>query len=99
MHTRCPSYLHSTSLLQRAFSEEVKVKIFNQWPQGFYGQISIDLEDEVEDGWQITLKFLKPIKELLAWNANVDVTSADEMVYILKNGFWNKKLKAKRFKF
>ena len=33
--------------------------------------MSIDLEDEVEDGWQITLKFSKPIKELLAWNANV----------------------------
>ena len=99
VHTRCPSYLHSTSLLQRAFSEEVKVKIFNQWPQGFYGQISIDLEDEVEDGWQITLKFSKPIKELLAWNANVDATSNDKMVCILKNRFWNKKLKAKRLKF
>ena len=63
------------------------MKIFNQWPQGFYGQISIDLEDEVEDGWQITLKFSKPIKELLAWNANVDATSDDKMVYILKNRF------------
>ena len=94
---------HSLSSLSPFYfftpSEEVKVKIFNQWPQGFYGQISIDLEDEVEDGWQITLKFSKPIKELLSWNANVDVTSADEMVYILKNGFWNKKLKAKRLKF
>lgn len=84
---------------QRAFSEEVQVTIFNQWPSGFYGQISIDLEDEVEDGWQVTLTFSKPIKKLLAWNANVDSTSGDKMVYILKNRFWNKKLEAKLLKF
>ena len=84
---------------QRAYSEEVKVTIFNQWPRGFYGQISIDLEDKVEDGWQVTLKFSKPIKKLLAWNANVDATSDDKMVYILKNRFWNKELKAELLKF
>ena len=41
----------------RVHSEDAEVTIFNQWPRGFYGEISIALEDDVEDGWQLTVSF------------------------------------------
>lgn len=34
----------------RVHCEDAEVTIFNQWPRGFYGEISIALEDDVEDG-------------------------------------------------
>lgn len=77
--------LHS----HRAVTEDAEVEIFNQWPRGFYGRISVDLEGEVEDGWQVTVTFSKPVKKLRAWNAKVDSVSDDKKVYILKNRFWN----------
>ena len=80
----------------RVHSEDAEVTIFNQWPKGFYGEISIALEDDVEDGWQLTVSFSKPVKRLSVWNAKVDSISDDKKQYILKNRFWNKKLKAER---
>ena len=80
--------------LHRAISEDAQVRIFNEWPRGFYGRISIDLEDEVEDGWQVTETFSKPVACLVAWNAKVDSVSDDKKVYVLKNRFWNAHLEA-----
>ena len=80
----------------RVQSEEAAVKIFNHWPRGFYGRVAIDLEEDVEDGWQVTLTFSKPVKKVIAWNAAVDTVSDDHTVYVLKNRFWNAKLKAGR---
>lgn len=80
----------------RVHSEDAEVTIFNQWPRGFYGEISIALEDDVVDGWQLTVSFSKPVKRLSVWNAKVDSISDDKKQYILKNRFWNKKLKAER---
>lgn len=82
--------------LHRAISEDAQVRIFNQWPRGFYGRISIDLEDEVDDGWQVTVTFSKPVARLVAWNAKVDSVSDDKKVYVLKNRFWNADLEAGR---
>ena len=82
--------LHS----QRALSEDVKAEIFNQWPRGFYGRLSIELEDDVEDGWQVTVTFSKPVARLEVWNAEVDSVSDDKKIYVLKNKFWNAQLEA-----
>ena len=82
--------------LHRALSEEAEVRIFNQWPRGFYGRISITLEDEVEDGWQVTVTFSKPVARLDVWNAEVESVSDDKKVYLLKNKFWNARLPAGR---
>ncbi|KAL9974285.1 hypothetical protein ACROYT_G011302 [Oculina patagonica] len=80
--------------LHRVQSEEAEVTVFNQWPRGFYGRISVDVEDAVEDGWQVTLTFSKPVKRLKVWNAAVDSVSDDKTVYVLKNRFWNARLEA-----
>lgn len=54
----------------------------------------------MEDGWQLTLTFSKPLKRLLVWNAKVDSVSDDNTVQVVKNRFWNQRLKAGRlFKF
>lgn len=82
--------------LHRALSEDVRVKILNQWPQGFYGGVRVKLEDEVEDGWQVTMTFSKPVSRLEVWNAEVDSVSDDKTVYVLKNKFWNARLPARR---
>ena len=84
--------LHSS----RVQSEDAVVTVFNQWPRGFYGRVAIDLEEAVEDGWQVTLTFSKPVKKLYVWNAAVDSVSDDKTVYILKNRFWNSQLGAGR---
>ena len=80
--------------LHWAISEDAQVRIFNLWPRGFYRRISIDLEDEVEDGWQVTVTFSKPVARLVAWNAKIDAVSDDKKVYVLKNRFWNAHLEA-----
>ena len=86
--------------LHRAVSEDAKVRIFNQWPQGFYGRISVALEDEVEDGWQVTVTFSKPVAKVVVWNAVIESVSDDKKVYLIKNKFWNAQLPAgRRLKF
>ncbi len=80
--------------LHRVQSEEAEVTVFNQWPRGFYGSISVDIEDAVEDGWQVTLTFSKPVKRVEVWNAEVDSVSDDKTVYVLRNMFWNARLGA-----
>ena len=78
----------------RVQSEEAAVKIFNHWPRGFYGRVAINLEEDVEDGWQVTLTFSKTVQNVTAWNAEVDTVSDDQTVYVLKNKFWNAQLEA-----
>lgn len=64
------------------------------------GEVLIDIEEAVEDGWQVTLNFSKPVKRLGVWNAMVDSVSDDKTVHVLKNKFWNPRLEAGRlFKF
>lgn len=82
--------------LHQVQSEDAEVTVFNQWPRGFYGSISVDFEDAVEDGWQVTLTFSKPVKRVEVWNAKVDSVSDDKTVYVLKNKFWNARLEAGR---
>ena len=84
----------------RVQSEEAEVEVLDKWPQGFYGEVSIEIEEPVEDGWQVVLTFAKPVKRLLVWNARVDSVSDDKMVYVLKNRFGNPSLEAEHpFKF
>ena len=84
----------------RAQSENAEVDVLHKWPQGFYGEVSIEIEEPVEDGWQVVLTFAKPVKRLVVWNARVDSVSDDKTVYVLKNRFWNPSLEAGRlFKF
>ena len=88
--------LHSS----RVQSEDAEVEVLHKWPQGFYGEVSIAIEETVEEGWQVALTFAKPVKRLVVWNARVDSVSDDKMVYVLKNRFWNPILEAGRlFKF
>ena len=82
--------------LHRVLSEDAKVTVFNQWPRGFYGRISVDIEEAVEDGWKVTLTFSKPVRRVDVWNAEVDSFSDDKTVYVLKNKFWNSHLGAGR---
>lgn len=70
------------------------VNLSNSWPRGFYGEISIDIKDEVEDGWEVTLVFTKPVRRLQVWNAKVDSVSDDRKTFVLTNKFWNAKLAA-----
>ncbi|KAJ7374816.1 hypothetical protein OS493_005168 [Desmophyllum pertusum] len=88
----CLLLLHS----HQVHSEDAEVNVFHQWPRGFYGEISIDLEEAVEDGWQLTVTMSKPVKKVEVWNAVLDSVSADKKVYVLKNKFWNRKLEAGR---
>lgn len=75
--------------LHRTLSEDVKVKIFNKWPRRFYGRTSIALEDErmqVEEAWQVTVTFSKPV--------------AESESTLSKTKFWNAQLPAgRRLKF
>lgn len=80
----------------RVQSEDVEVDILHNRPRGFYGEVSIEIEETVEDGWQVVLTFAKPVKGLLVWNARVDSVSDDKTVYVLKNRFWNARLEAGR---
>lgn len=80
----------------RVYSEHAEVDIYHKWPRGFYGELSFDLEKDVEDGWQVTVTFSKPVKRLYVWNAKLDSVSDDKKVYVLKNKFWNGKLEAGR---
>ena len=84
----------------RVRCEEAEVEVLNKWSQGFYGEVSIEIEEPVEDGWQVVLTFAKPVKRLVVWNARVDSVSDDKMVYVIKNRFRYPSLEAERlFKF
>ena len=84
----------------RVQSEEAEVEVLDKWQQGFYGEVSIEIEEPVEDGWQVVLTFAKHVKRLLVWNARVDSVSDDKKVYVLKNQFGNPSLEAEHlFKF
>ena len=63
--------------LHQVQSENAEFKILHKWPQGFYGET-------VEDGWQVTLTYPKPVARLVAWNAKMDSLSNDKTVYVLK---------------
>ena len=81
-------------LVHRGLSEEAIVETFNQWHRGFYGVISIKLQDKVEHGWQVKVMFTKPVAGLVVWNAVVESISQDKTTYTLKNKFWNTELPA-----
>ena len=80
--------------LHRAVSEDAEVEISHQWPQGFYGMISVALEDAVDDGWQVTLMLSKPVAKVVVWDAVVESVSEDRKVYLIKNKLWKAQLPA-----
>lgn len=80
----------------RVQSEDAEVEVLHKWPQRFYGEVSIEIEETVEDGWQVVLTFGKPVERLAVWNVRVDSVSDDKTVYVLKNQSWNPILEAGR---
>ena len=35
----------------RVLSEDAEVEVLHQWPRGFYGEVSTDIEEAVKDAW------------------------------------------------
>ena len=55
-------------------------EVVHDWPEGFTGRLNVTMEEEVEDGWTITLTFSKPLIRLDIWRAEVVSQSDDGKV-------------------
>ena len=56
--------------------------------------ISVALVDEVENGWQVTVTFSKPVTKVVVWDAVVKSVSEDREVYLITNKHWQAQLPA-----
>ncbi|XP_071784734.1 uncharacterized protein [Asterias amurensis] len=63
--------------------------VLNYWPNYFNAWFSIPITSSVSGGWNVALKFSKPVIDVKIWNADVDSTNNESTLYILKNKHWN----------
>lgn len=55
-------------------------EIIHDWPKGFTGRLSVTMEEDVKEGWTMTLGFSKALKRLEIWRARVVSRSDDGKV-------------------
>ena len=71
--------------------EQTETEIVLRWANGFRGKITLDLENEVTDGWFIILVFSDATPNLYIWLAEVVENQGDKF-YILRNKPFNAEL-------
>ena len=68
--------------------EKTQTKVVENWNAGFKGKITLNLTDDVTDGWTMILSFPVPTPNLEIWRAKI-VTNQDDKVYTMRNMIWN----------
>lgn len=69
--------------------ETATAELINEWPNGFKMRISIVMQQRVEGGWKMTLRFPVPVKNLKTPRAIKKWRSPDRKVYKLENRPYN----------
>lgn len=78
----------SFPLFSRNPWEKTQTKVVENWNTGFKGKITLNLTDDVNDGWTMILSFPVPTPNLEIWRADI-VTNQDDKVYTMRNMPWN----------
>lgn len=81
-------------LVSLGYSEEINIKLVDNWPNGFKMKISHIMSQSVIGGWKMSLKFSKPIGQLQAPNARRLSSAQGNSVFCLRNQQYNGNLKA-----
>lgn len=81
-------------LVSLGYSEEINIKLVDNWPSGFKMKISHIMSQSVTGGWKMSLKFSKPIGQLQAPNARRLSSAQGNSVFCLRNQQYNGNLKA-----
>ena len=55
-------------------------EVVHDWPRGFTGRLNVTMEEDVEQGWTMSLTFSSPLKRLHIWRAKVVSQSDDGKV-------------------
>ncbi|XP_033625585.1 uncharacterized protein LOC117288842 [Asterias rubens] len=64
--------------------------VLNYWPSKYFNaRFEIPITSNVSGGWNVALKFSKPVIDVKIWNADVESTNNESTLYILKNKHWN----------
>ena len=71
--------------------EKTQITVVDEWNSGFKGKITLQLTDDVTDGWTMILSFSAATPNLEIWRAEI-VHNQDDKVYTLKNKPWNAQL-------
>lgn len=81
-------------LASLVYSEEIQVKLLDQWPNGFKMKISHVMSQSVTGGWKMTLKFSKPVGQMQFPNAHQVSAAQGNRVFCLTNRQYNANLQA-----
>lgn len=74
-----------------ACSEDIQVRLVEQWPNGFKMKFSHVMNQSVYGGWKMSLKFTKPIAQLQFPNAQ-QISSINGSVFCRQNWDYNANL-------